>query len=269
MNDVLKKLQEIKESNPRLKEKLENYIGVLSEFLKIESTFYSFYAESFIKKFTLLKTAFEISFIGSINQKELIRLEKKAINKILKNGKKLNSLTITNYNSLIDLNSDLTEVYKKLIQGTELEHLETILKDRNEKALNDLTTVKALCLFQDYLDVCMLNLNPEPIEETMQEPRKYKSEHHALAYIFDCNSIGESIPYGSKKELESIGKKRIEGTISGNTFYKAVTRILNEYKDLNSENTLEKIAGEDWKQILFELTKYPEELKEYLQSKQL
>lgn len=112
----------------------------------------------------------------------------------------------------------------------------------------------------------------EPIEETEQEkkePRKLKAEHYALAYIFDCNAIGESIAYGSKKELENIGKKRTEGKNSGNTFYKAVTRILNKYKDLNSEKTLVEIAGEDWKVIILELTKYPEELKKYLQSKQL
>jgi hypothetical protein len=38
---------------------------------------------------------------------------------------------------------------------------------------------------------------------------------------------------------------------------------------LNVEQNLVEIAGEDWKEILFELTKYPEELKKYLQSKQL
>lgn len=110
---------------------------------------------------------------------------------------------------------------------------------------------------------------PEPLEETNQEPRKYKSEHYALTYIFDCHAIGESILIGQKKELEKIGKKRADGTIAGNTFYKAVTRILNEDKDLNSEKTLVEIAGEDWREILFELTKYPVKLKEYLQSKQL
>lgn len=107
------------------------------------------------------------------------------------------------------------------------------------------------------------------LEVPKQEPRKLKSEHYALAYIFDCNSIGESILIGQKTELEKIGKKRADGAISGNTFYKAVTRILIKDKDLNAEKSLIEIAGEDWKEILFELTKYPEELKKYLQSKQL
>lgn len=110
---------------------------------------------------------------------------------------------------------------------------------------------------------------PEPVEETKQEPRKYRGEHYALAYIFDCNAIGESIPFGSKTELEKIGKKRVNGAISENTFYKAVTRILKDDKDLNVEKNLVEIAGEDWKEIIFELSKYPEELQKYLQSKQL
>ena len=106
-------------------------------------------------------------------------------------------------------------------------------------------------------------------EVPKQEPRKLKSEHYALAYIFDCNAISESILIGQKTELEKIGKQRADGAISGNTFYKAVTRILKEDKDLNAEKSLIEIAGEDWKEILFELTKFPEELKKFLQSKQL
>jgi hypothetical protein len=99
-----------------------------------------------------------------------------------------------------------------------------------------------------------------------QEPRKYKSDFYALAYLLDCNAIGESYSYG-KKELEKIGLKRVNKAISPNTFYKAVSRILN--KDINSEIILIEIAGEDWKEIVFELSKHPEELQKYLQSKQL
>ncbi|GHB53718.1 hypothetical protein [Mongoliitalea lutea] len=108
------------------------------------------------------------------------------------------------------------------------------------------------------------------IEKSSQkEPRKYTIEQHSLAYIFDCNSIGESIPYGSKKELEKIGKNRNIGKYAPNTFYKAINKIFNESKDLNVEKNLVEIAGEYWKAVLFELTKHPEELKKYLQSKQL
>jgi hypothetical protein len=111
--------------------------------------------------------------------------------------------------------------------------------------------------------------NPEPTEEIGQAPRKYRGEHYALAFIFDCNSIGESIPYGSKTELEKIGRKRVNGAISGNTFYKRVSEIFKQGYDLNSQKSLIEIAGEDWKEIMLELSKYPEELQEYLQSKQL
>lgn len=117
-----------------------------------------------------------------------------------------------------------------------------------------------------------LRLNQLELDEQIkQEPRKYKSEHFPLAYIFECNSKGESIPFGSKKELEKIGKKRVNGAISPNTFYKAVNRIFESKIDLNSEKSLVEIAGEDWRAILFELTDQPIaiELEKYLQSKQL
>jgi hypothetical protein len=47
-------------------------------------------------------------------------------------------------------------------------------------------------------------------EKNQDETRKLISEHYALAYIFDCHSIGESIPYGSKTKLEEIGNKRVK-----------------------------------------------------------
>ncbi|WP_339715303.1 hypothetical protein [Cyclobacterium amurskyense] len=106
-------------------------------------------------------------------------------------------------------------------------------------------------------------------ENNKEEPRKYTIQQYSLAYIFDCNSIGESIPYGSKTELEKIGRKRNIGKYSPNTFYKAINKIFKEDEDLNIEKNLVEIAGEDWKAVLIELTKYPEELKKYLQSKQL
>lgn len=105
-------------------------------------------------------------------------------------------------------------------------------------------------------------------ENNQDDPRKYTIEQYSLAYIFDCNIIGESIPYGSKTELEKIGKKRNIGEYSPNTFYKRVSWILKNHQ-LNSETDLVKIAGENWKEIILELSKYPEELQKYLQSKQL
>lgn len=104
-------------------------------------------------------------------------------------------------------------------------------------------------------------------KSNQQEPRKYTIDQYSLAYIFDCNAIGKSIPWSSKAELEKIGKIREIGTYAPNTFYKSMKK--NSPKDLNVEKNLVEIAGEDWKAVLFELTKHPEELEKYLQSKQL
>lgn len=268
MEDVFKKLQEIAESNPNLKKRLESYNASFFEFISNKNKFYSLYAQSCLNKFELLKLAFEICFIGSINQKKLIIQEKKAIKNILKKGKNLTSSTTINYSSSIDFNKNLPEVYKKLIQGLEIQLLETGVDEANKDLLEDVSTVRALLLYLEFLEISYLNLEPEPIEPTEQERRKYTIKQYSLAYIFDCNSIAESIPYGSKKELQKIGKNRNIGKYAPNTFYKNVTMIFTKH-ELNSETDLVQIAGEDWKEILFELTKYPEELKKFLQSKQL
>jgi len=94
---------------------------------------------------------------------------------------------------------------------------------------------------------------------------KYTTKHYVLAYLFECNATGESFPIGNKKELERIGNKRM-GMGKGNRFYKVFNEIIN--KDLNAENNLIEIGGEDWRKALIELSKAPEMVEEYLQKKQ-
>lgn len=99
------------------------------------------------------------------------------------------------------------------------------------------------------------------------EPRKYKANHYALAYIFDCDAKGRPRLEGRKKELEKIGRKRSNNKIDGNTFYKAFNRINN--KDLNIEKNLIDITGTNWKKIILDLSEDPDLLDEYLKTKQL
>ncbi|MEG2078524.1 hypothetical protein [Chryseobacterium sp.] len=98
------------------------------------------------------------------------------------------------------------------------------------------------------------------------ENEKLTAKHYVLTYVFDCNAIGESLPHGNKKELERIGNERL-GAGKGNTFYKNYNSIVS--KDLNAEKTLIDEAGENWRQILLKLSKNPERLETYLQSKQM
>lgn len=102
-------------------------------------------------------------------------------------------------------------------------------------------------------------VNPE------KEPN-YKTKHYVLAYLFECNAKGERFPSGHKKEFERIGNERM-GTGKGNRFYKVFNEISS--RDLNAENDLIEIGGEDWRKAVIELSKAPELVEEYLQKKQL
>jgi hypothetical protein len=95
---------------------------------------------------------------------------------------------------------------------------------------------------------------------------KYTAKHHLLAYLFECNAKGESFPIGNKKELERIGNERI-GAGKGNRFYKLFNEVIN--KDLNIEKNLAEIGGEYWRKAVIKLSKTPELVESYLQSKQL
>lgn len=98
------------------------------------------------------------------------------------------------------------------------------------------------------------------------DTEKYTAKHYLLAYLFECNAKGESYPIGNKKELERIGNERM-GAGKGNRFYKVFNEVIN--KDLNAENNLFEIGGEYWRKAVIELSKAPELVENYLQSKQL
>jgi hypothetical protein len=114
-------------------------------------------------------------------------------------------------------------------------------------------------------DKCEHSLPPQPIiNETDIE--KYKAKHYVLAYIFECNAKGEIYPIGNKKKLERIGNERM-GAGKGNRFYKLFNEVIN--KDLNVENNLIEIGGENWRKAVIELSKAPELVEKYLQIKHL
>ena len=112
-------------------------------------------------------------------------------------------------------------------------------------------------------DKCEHNLPPINSET---DTEKYTAKHYLLAYLFECNAKGESYPIGNKKELERIGNERM-GAGKGNRFYKVFNEVIN--KDLNAEKNLFEIGGEYWRKAVIELSKAPELVENYLQSKQL
>lgn len=112
-------------------------------------------------------------------------------------------------------------------------------------------------------DKCEHNLPPINSET---DTEKYTAKHYLLAYLFECNAKGKSYPTGNKKELERIGNERM-GAGKGNRFYKVFNEVIN--KDLNAEKNLFEIGGEYWRKAVIELSKAPELVENYLQSKQL
>ena len=119
--------------------------------------------------------------------------------------------------------------------------------------------------FIDEVTPLVKALPPQPINNET-DVEKYSTKHYLLAYLFECNAKGESFPIGNKKELERIGNERM-GAGKGNRFYKVFNEIIN--KDLNAEKNLFEIGGEYWRKAVIELSKAPELVEKYLQSKQL
>lgn len=119
--------------------------------------------------------------------------------------------------------------------------------------------------FIDEVTPIVKALPPQPINNET-DTEKYTTKHYLLAYLFECNAKGESFPIGNKKELERIGNERM-GAGKGNRFYKLFNEVIN--KDLNVEKNLFEIGDEYWRKAVIELSKAPELVEKYLQSKQL
>lgn len=111
--------------------------------------------------------------------------------------------------------------------------------------------------YQDY----KIKESLEPIDNM-----KYSTNQHVLSYIFDCNASGKNLQQGLKKEIERIGNKRM-GAGKGNRFYKVFNEVIT--KDLNNLSNLIKIGGDNWRLVILALSTNPEQLEQYLQSKDL
>ena len=98
------------------------------------------------------------------------------------------------------------------------------------------------------------------------KPFKYTSKHYVLAFIFDCLATEEdyTLLYGEKYQLETIGEKRVNGAISGNTFYKAFNKLANNSIDFDNKRDLIYFAGKNWREIIIKLSHEPEKVSGYL-----
>lgn len=107
--------------------------------------------------------------------------------------------------------------------------------------------------------------NTKHSEQT--QPPKLTAKHYALEYLFDCNIKGIFVPWGQKKELQRIGMQRMKGKKDGNTFYKACNDLRGT--DINIENELIDVCGNNWKEAILYISETPKRLNEHLKTKDL
>lgn len=97
---------------------------------------------------------------------------------------------------------------------------------------------------------------------------KITAKHHALTYLLELNALGKQVPLSdgglAQNKIVGIGVKRIGKNGSG--FVKAVRELLQN--DLNSISYLKNVSN-NWREIVLELSEKPNELEEYLKSKNM
>jgi hypothetical protein len=106
-----------------------------------------------------------------------------------------------------------------------------------------------------------------PSKEGKGVEHKIRAIHEALAYVLDCHATGVMpIPTGKRNELEAKAVER-KTKCNPNTFYKNYRLAAN--LDVNKESELIENAGEDWRETVLFVCKYPDKVDNYLKSKQL
>lgn len=111
--------------------------------------------------------------------------------------------------------------------------------------------------------------NDQSIKNNLEKEKEksYSAKVYALSYFLDCKAAGFNYLNELKQaELETTLHKRYKQR-SGNTIRKALGLISNE-KQINL-NLLENVAGKDWRQTMFDLTKDGGKLDIFLKSKNL
>lgn len=141
-----------------------------------------------------------------------------------------------------------------------------LIADFNETIVNDLISSFEIINETFNLIVAVVEDVPTQTINAEIDTAKYTAKHHVLTYLIECNTNGETLPRGNKKELERIGNERM-GSGKGNRFYKVFNEIINT--DINVENNLIEIAGENWRTAVLKLSQVPHLVEQYLQSKQL
>jgi len=202
MENVIDLLKELSIKRPELKDLLNKHISTIQIFLENQNQFYDSYAVSIAKYYKILIKSFELALIGSINKKELINLELKDLQSLLEKGEILNALTVSNFSSLIPIENNYSEIYTKLIKGLELDLLDKAVNERDLNLLKQISIVKALCLFSDYLKA-LLNHLPTQQTETEKQTQTFINNFDNIkpAEVYNHFKIG-LVDKGYLKEQE-------------------------------------------------------------------
>ncbi|MCA6438156.1 MAG: hypothetical protein IM592_16975 [Bacteroidetes bacterium] len=123
--------------------------------------------------------------------------------------------------------------------------------------------------------VWLENLPPQQneTEKEKENSRTFTANEYALAYIFDLDASGKSIPINpteggyNKKKLIKIGYDLYKLDNKKDTFYRAVKKIANNY-DRNKQIDLKNIS-QNWIEAVRMLSRHWDKTQKYLIEKKL
>ena len=105
--------------------------------------------------------------------------------------------------------------------------------------------------------------HPGEPQQVKNKPKKHTAKEYAVTYLLDCFATDKDPLLGQKTELEKIfHSEYTKGSPSGNTVYKNFSNLNN--KPVKDEGAVNDLIGENWKEIVLNLSTNPDALKRYI-----
>lgn len=155
--------------------------------------------------------------------------------------------------------------------GFNLEVLNKVANDLKRQIVNKPNNDNLPIILEVIDEILSTNIKDTCFENI--RVNKFTAKEYALAYIFDLYSKGEQIPINrtdatiDAKYLKSIASDKTDSNFKGDTFYRAVKKIVREY-NLNDVKDL-KLISIDWKNAVLTISKNNSEIIQMLSNKKL
>jgi len=170
--------------------RVEEYKLKFTELEKIQDELFKSYAMIIVKRFNLMKIAFEGAIEFSIDPDALIKYEISIVDNIILKGEHYD-IILKDRSSLCPLNPPIiSEIYHKLVRGLEIDLIDEYASDLNSDSYDELINTKALIMYKEFIAHYKLEkTNESSFKPQEKRQKKTNKKIYALKWTADPEKL--------------------------------------------------------------------------------